>query len=211
MHLEDIKENCLKNILSDIDRFEPFFALLENQVSYRVRDKETFKETPSVDWCKCFSFGFDNPPTSHYHFLLHDLGNHFPKLVDKLRRFESGMKELCPKHSGLLHRLIKIVYEEAGQIAKEDRVLRSIVTEVVVMTLAGYDEWSYPNDKHLLEERGVYDNVKEFISEIYSKHRNLIINFIDIRREALTIIKDTKEEILRILHLHKLPGGCKLI
>ena len=200
----------MKKILSDVGRFESFFALSENQVSNWVRDERFFKEPPSVAWCTLFSLGFEEPPTSHYRLLLHDLRNHFPKLIDKLRSFESKIKELCPRYSELLYNITKIVYEEAKRITT-DMLIRSIVTEVVIMSLAGYDEWSYPNDKRFLEERKIYDNVRRFIAEISSKYHNLTTSFIDVRKEALTIIKDVKEEILRILHIHKLPGRCKLI
>ena len=120
------------------------------------------------------------------------------------------MKELCLKYNELLYSITKIVYEDAKQITT-DIPGRDIVTEVVVMSLAGYDEWSYPNDKYFLEKRKMYDSVKKFIAEISGKYSDLVARFINVRREALTIIKDVREEILRILHMYKLPGRCRLV
>ena len=120
------------------------------------------------------------------------------------------MKELCPRYNELLYKITKTVYEEAKQVAT-DMPSRGIVTEVVVMSLAGYDEWSYPNDKSFLEEKKIYDDVKKFVANISSKYGNLVTDFSNTREEALAIIRDTKEEILKILHVHKLPGRCSLI
>ena len=199
----------MKKILSDMDGFESFFTLSEGEVSGWVRDGKFLRESPPVDWCMVFSFGFEKPPMNHYYLLLHDLRNHFPRLVDKLRRFESKMKELCPRYSELLRNVIKAVYEEAGRITT-DIPSRSVITEVVVMSLAGYNEWSYPNERAFLEEKKMHDNVKRLKVEISNKYHDLIISFNNVRKEALSITRDVKE-VSRILHIYKLPGKCKLI
>ena len=60
-HLEDIKENCLKDVLSNIGRFKSFYTLSENQVFSWIRDEMLSRGLSSVDWCIHFSFGFEDP------------------------------------------------------------------------------------------------------------------------------------------------------
>ena len=98
-HFEDIKMNCLKEILRNIEEFEDLFRLSEDRISTWVRGPGFQKGPPSSAWCKLFSFGFDEPPTTHYRVLLHDLKSHFPDLVSKLKNFEDEMRKLCPRYN----------------------------------------------------------------------------------------------------------------
>jgi len=209
-HFEDIKEVCLKEILGDVNRFEEHFTFVENQISGLVGSGTCFSTYPSSVWCVLFSFGFEDPPTDHYHLLLQDLKNHFPKLVNKLKMFEVKMRELCPRFNEILCRVVEQMFNEAKRITSDD-VLRRVAVEVIVMTLAGYDEWRYPNNKRFLEEKNLYEDTKKLVSEAFKKHQDLITNFINIRNEALNTIKETKEEVVRLLNTHKLPGKCELL
>jgi len=89
-------------------------------------------------------------------------------------------------------------------------VARSILTKVIVMTLAGYNEWYYSNDKKFLEERGLSKHVAEILEKIYNDYNKLVEEFTNIRRRGIELVKDVKQTIIEILHSHKLPGRCKL-
>lgn len=85
-HFEDIKKNCLGELLEEIRRFNEHFMLSEGEISSWVRDP--FFQKPASEWCKKFSFGFDEPPATHYTMLLHDLENHFPELDEPLNKMK---------------------------------------------------------------------------------------------------------------------------
>jgi len=120
------------------------------------------------------------------------------------------MKELCLRYDELHYNVVKTIFDEAERITL-DEIVKSVVTEVTVMALANYNDWSYSNDKKFLKEKNIYNEVKKFIEEISSKHFKLVADFISTRGEGLTAVEDVKEEIKKILNTHKLPGKCKLI
>lgn len=208
-HFEDIKVNCLEKILSDIERFEDLFRLSEGQISTWVRNETQFSKPPSSAWCTLFSFGFDKPPTTHYRLLLHDLKNHFPELVEKLKKFEEAMKEVCPLYNRLLYEVTKLVYSKASAVYSNIPG-KDILTEAVVMTLAGYGEWDYPNNARFLKERGLYASVSKIVEDVKRGHSKLVEDFINTRNRGLSLVEDTKKSVLEILHSHKLPGKCNL-
>ena len=205
-HFEDIKENCLRGILCDVERFEEHFAIREGRISTWVRDRSFFRP-PSSMWCRLFSFGFDEAPTTHYRVLLHDLRNHFPGLVVKLKNFEREMRKLCPLYDRKLYELTRLAYDEAGMVTTEIPG-RDILTEVVVMVLAGYGEDYWPNDKNILLNKRLIKHVDEIVNRL--KSAEVTKEFINVRNNALPLVREVKEHIIRILHAQKLPGKCDL-
>lgn len=85
-----------------------------------------------------------------------------------------------------------------------------ISTEVTVMTLAGYNEWDYPNDKRFLEQRNLIKYLDTIINELRSNHSEVVKEFVKVRKKGLSLVKDVKYEIVKILHMQKLPRKCKL-
>lgn len=68
-----------------------------------------------------------------------------------MKEFEKRMKKLCPLYNELLYRVTKLAYSGASKVTTNISLCMDISTEVTVMTLAGYNEWDYPNDKGFLE------------------------------------------------------------
>jgi len=204
-HFRDIKENCLKKVLSEIKRFERHFSLREGEISSWIRN--TSRIPPRSDWCRTFSFGFEDPPTTHYTILLHDLRNHFPNLVKKLKDFETRMKELCPLHDRKYYEAAMLVYEATGKITKE-ATDRAVLTEAVLMSLAGYRQEAWPNDRDCLTEKGLLEHVDKLTNKL--KSDETIKEYLTLRNTALSLIKEVKEEVIRILHSQRLPGRCNL-
>ena len=208
-HFEDIKVNCLEKILNEIERFEGLFMLSENQISTWVRGETQFKEPPLSTWCVLFSFGFNEPPTTPYSVLLHDLKNHFPGVVEQLIEFEKKIKELCPLYNELLYKVTRLVYSKANNVERNIPG-KDILTEVIVMALAGYKEWSYPNDAKFLKKKNLYKHVDEIIEDLRRNHAKLISDFVNTRNTGLSLIGNIKKNLLEILHMQKLPGKCNL-
>jgi len=206
-HFEDIKENCLRKVLEGIEYFERHFALYEDKISGWVKAGSFSREPPSSEWCKLFSFEFERPPTTHYRILLHDLENHFPELVKKLRSFEEKMRELCPLYDKILYELTKLVYIEAGNVTTNIPG-RDILTEAVIMILAGYGEEYWPNDKRALESKGLLEHIDVLVNRL--KDSKMIKEFNEIRENCLFLVSDVKKDIMKILHSQKLPGKCNL-
>jgi len=206
-HFEDIKENCLKRILHGVERFEEHFTLHVGRTPTWVKTSLFFKGPPYSNWCKLFSFGFEEVPTTHYSVLLHDLRNHFPELVMRLRKFEEEMRKQCPLYDVKLYELTRLAYDEAGKITTNIPG-RDVLSEVLVMALAGYGDEYWPNDKNFLKNKGLLIHVDALINKL--KNISIAREFNGIRNNALSLLKEVKKDVVEILHSQKLPGKCNL-
>jgi len=76
------------------------------------------------------------------------------------------------------------------------------------MVLAGYREDYWPNDKNILLNKRLIKHVDEIVNRL--KSAEVTKEFINVRNNALPLVREVKEHIIRILHAQKLPGKCDL-
>ena len=209
-HLEDIKTNCLNEISMKLEDFKRFFEISEGKIVEWIRNGSIYRKLPSIDCSHLFSFGFDEPCTTHYRILLHDLENHFPDLEKKLREFEGEIKELCLEYKELLCKITETALLKAKNVVNSDPEVY-FLTEAVVMSLAGYKEHDYPTEAEFLRRKHLDKHIDKIVEDLRKNHAELVNKFVNVRKKAKSKVNNIKKDVVETLHKQKLPGKCKLI
>ena len=206
----------LEPILEELKNIKSYFSIYEGAISSWVIS--SFRGAPT-DWVRYFSFkqcpktliarcNHEAPMYKHkecvnkvcmdYNILFQDLKKRFPDLVSELEKFERDVKEIYPQYEKKLFELTKAVLSELQHITDADARARS--TEVVVMSLAGYDEGYYPNDKRFLDERGFTRLVSETIRKVRERYGELVEQFVKIRREGIDRIEEVEKHMEHVMY-----------
>ncbi len=84
------------------------------------------------------------------------------------------MREICPQYDEKPYDLTSVIFSELPHII--DVNARAILTEVVIMSLSGYGEEYYLNDKRFLDERGLAKLANEAVKNVGNRYGSLWID-----------------------------------